>query len=51
MNSDPDTFILDNNPAALLPFSKRLLPEDPEATPLPKAYTPSNPALYGEDYK
>lgn len=31
MDDDPDTFLTDNDPAKLLPFSKRLLPEDPEA--------------------
>lgn len=35
MNDDEiDTFLIDHNPAKLLPFSKRLLPEDPEATEL-----------------
>ena len=36
MNDDeerdvPDTFLIDNDPAKMLPFSKRLVPEDPDA--------------------
>jgi hypothetical protein len=34
MDDEPDTFLIDNNPARLLPYSKRLLPEDPDATDL-----------------
>jgi hypothetical protein len=30
MNEDADTWLLDHNPAKLLPFSKRLTPEDPD---------------------
>jgi hypothetical protein len=31
MNDEIDTFLIDHDPAKLLPYSKRLLPEDPEA--------------------
>lgn len=32
MNDDePNTYLLDHNPANLLPYVKRLAPEDPEA--------------------
>lgn len=30
MDDDRDTFLLDNDPAKLLPFEERLIPEDPE---------------------
>jgi hypothetical protein len=38
MNDDDEfnTFLIDNDPAKLLPYSKRLTPEDPEAAALPK---------------
>jgi hypothetical protein len=38
------------NPAKLLPYSKRLVPEDPEVVVLPKAHIPSHPALFSENY-
>ena len=38
------------DPAKLLPYSKRLLPEDPEAVMLPRAHVPNHPALYSENY-
>lgn len=41
---------LPDDPAKLLPYSKRMLPEDPEVTVLPKAHIPSHPALYSEHY-
>jgi hypothetical protein len=50
MNYDPDTFVIDNDPAALLPFSKHLQPEDPEAVMLPYMHQPSDPRLFGENY-
>jgi hypothetical protein len=50
MDDGPNTFLIDNNPAKLLPYSKRLLPEDPETDALPKAHIPNHPALYGENY-
>jgi hypothetical protein len=31
---EADTFLIDNDPAKLLPFSKRLIPEDPDAIDL-----------------
>jgi hypothetical protein len=34
MEDEPDTFLIDNDPARLLPYSKRLLPEDPETETL-----------------
>jgi hypothetical protein len=30
MDDEPDTFLFDRDPAKLLPYTKRLLPEDPE---------------------
>jgi len=39
------------NPAALLPYTKRLLPEDPEARIIPKQWQPVSPSLYSEHYK
>jgi hypothetical protein len=52
MNDDEDTntFLVDNDPAKLLPYSKRLVPEDPEVVLLPRAFVPNHPALYGENY-
>lgn len=51
MNDDePNTYLLDHDPAKLLPYSKQLLPEDPEAVMLPKGRLPSHPALYAENY-
>lgn len=38
MEYDPDTFLSDNNPANLLPFSKRLIPEDPEVETLGRQF-------------
>jgi hypothetical protein len=38
MNEDPDTFLIDHNPAKLLPYEKRLIPEDPEAVVLPRHF-------------
>ena len=40
MNDDDElnTFLLDNDPANLLPYSKQMLPEDPEAERLPRAH-------------
>jgi hypothetical protein len=51
MNDDEelDTFLLDNNPANLLPYSKRLIPEDPDTVTLPKGFIPSEPSPYGGD--
>jgi hypothetical protein len=43
---EPDTFLVDNDPAKLLPYSKRLVPEDPDTEQLPKAHIPS----HGENY-
>ncbi len=48
-DEDLDTFLLDNDPAKLLPYSKRMIPEDPEVLILPKASVPSHPAPYGEN--
>ena len=31
MDEEPNTFLIDNDPAKLLPYSKQLLPDDPEA--------------------
>ena len=50
MDDEPDTYLTDHNPAKLLPYSKRLVPEDPETITLPKAYVPNHPALYSENY-
>jgi hypothetical protein len=50
MDDEPNTFLTDNDPAKLLPYSKRLIPEDPEAAVLPKPHIPNHPALYGESY-
>jgi hypothetical protein len=41
MDDEPNTFLIDNNLAKLLPYSKRLIPEDPEAAALPKAHIPT----------
>jgi hypothetical protein len=49
-DDEPNTYLIDHNPANLLPYSKRLVPEDPEAEILPKAYSPSDPRLFGENY-
>jgi hypothetical protein len=39
MNDDEErTWLLDNDPANLLPFSKRLVPEDPEAETLGRRF-------------
>jgi hypothetical protein len=50
MNDDEEfnTFLLDNDPAKLLPYSKRLVPEDEDTQTLPKGYIPSHAALYGD---
>jgi hypothetical protein len=51
MNDDePNTFLLDHDPVKLLPYSKQLIPEDPEAVMLPRAHVPNHPALYSENY-
>jgi hypothetical protein len=51
MNDDePNTYLLDHDPAKLLPYSKRFVLEDPEVTTLPKAYQPNHPALFSENY-
>jgi hypothetical protein len=50
MNDEANTRLIDHDPAMLLPFSKRITPEDPEVTELPKAIVPNHPALYGENY-
>jgi hypothetical protein len=51
INDDEErTWLLDNDPAKLLPFSKRLLPEDPEVETLPRAHVPNHPALFSENY-
>jgi hypothetical protein len=43
MNDDePNTFLLDNDPAKLRPYSKRMIDEDPEAVTLPRAFVPSH---------
>jgi hypothetical protein len=34
MDDESDTFLIDNNPAKLLPYSKRLLPEDTDVVEL-----------------
>jgi hypothetical protein len=47
---EPNTFLIDNDPKTLLPYSKRLVPEDPEVVVLPKAHIPSHPALFSENY-
>jgi hypothetical protein len=38
MDDEPDTFLTDNDPARLLPFSKRLLPEDPDVIELDRHF-------------
>jgi hypothetical protein len=38
------------DPAKLLPYEKRLLPEDPNATIIPKKWQPVSPALFSEHY-
>jgi hypothetical protein len=43
-----DTFLIDNDPAKLLPCSKQLLPEDPEAVLLPRAHHQSR--MFDDDY-
>jgi hypothetical protein len=30
-DDEPDTFLIDNDPGKLLPYSRRILPEDPDA--------------------
>jgi hypothetical protein len=51
MNDDkPNTNLLDRDPGKLLPYSKRIVPEDPEIVLLPRAHVPNHPALYGENY-
>jgi hypothetical protein len=51
MNDDEElgTFLLDNDPADLLPYSKRLIAEDTDAQQLPKAYIPNSHDLYPND--
>ena len=34
MNDDPETWLIDNDPAKLLPYTGRVTPEDPDATQL-----------------
>jgi hypothetical protein len=41
MDDGPNTFLIDNNPAKLLLYSKRLLPEDPETARFPKPISPT----------
>lgn len=48
MDDEPNTFLLDHDPAKLLPYSKRLIEEDPEAVMLPRAFQPNHPSLYNE---
>jgi hypothetical protein len=52
MNDDDElnTFLIDNDPAKLLPYSKQMLPDDPEAEKLPRAHVPNHPALFSENY-
>lgn len=38
MDDDSNTFLIDNDPAKLLPFTRRLLPEDPEAAELARHF-------------
>ena len=43
MNDDEEqdeanTFLIDNDPAKLLPYSKRLVPEDPDAIDLGRRF-------------
>jgi hypothetical protein len=47
-NDEANTFLLDNNPAKLLPYSKRLLPEDPDAINLGVAIYQSR--MFDDDY-
>jgi hypothetical protein len=49
MNDDEElgTFLIENNPANLLSYSKQLLPE---VERLPKAHFPNHPALFSENY-
>jgi hypothetical protein len=49
-DEEPNTYLLDHNPAKLLPCSKRLIPEDDGVERLPKQYQPSDPRLFGENY-
>ena len=48
--NDDDERPQPKDPARLLPYSKRLIPEDPEVVTLPRAHIPSHPALYSENY-
>ena len=49
MNDDePNTYLLDHNPAWLLPYSKRLIPKDLEVVTLPKAHHTSR--MFDDDY-
>jgi hypothetical protein len=49
MNDDePNTFLLDNDPAKLLPFSKRIIAEDPDVVILPNAHHTSR--MFDDDY-
>lgn len=50
MNDDEelDTFLSDNDPANMLPFTKQLAPEDPEAILLPRAHHQSR--MFDDDY-
>jgi hypothetical protein len=46
---DERTWLLDHDPANLLPYSKRLIPEDPEAETLGRQFVRDSvaPELYG----
>jgi hypothetical protein len=50
MDDEDDTFPFDHDPRKLLPYSKRMIPEDPDVETLPRAHIPSHPALYSENY-
>jgi hypothetical protein len=50
MNDDePNTYLLDHDPAKLLPVRRQIAPEDPEAILLPRAHVPNHPALFSEE--
>jgi hypothetical protein len=47
-DDEPNTFLLDHDPANLLPYSKRLAPEDPEAVNL--GFSVHQSRMFDDDY-
>jgi hypothetical protein len=48
MTEHEQTFLFDFDPANLLPYSKQIIPADPEAFQLPRAHHQSR--MFDDDY-